>query len=219
VQPVRRAKYAIKMAEFGGIDYLFKEISRRIYRKENFIGLEKDLMTPDVKVESQIPYVLKPATQKDMEEIFRKIKSESKESIFELIQREWFYETGFHNCYIARTIDNNDICYMQWMVSLTDQNAETSHFRSSFFRLREQEIQLEHAYTFEKYRGNRIMPSVMIKLFQIARSQSYKRVITYVMANNIGSLKGCYLAGFKNFEEIRRIKFPFSTQYEVRREV
>jgi hypothetical protein len=215
VLPLKKAKYAILMAEFGGFRYLFQEISQRIYRKEQFIGLEKHLSLPIVQIESKIPYSLSIASAEDMEDIFRKIKTESKSSIFELIQRKWFYETGFHTCYIARAAGNLDICYMQWMISRKDANAWSDNFKSSFFRLRDEDIQLEHAYTFEKYRGNRIMPSVMTRLFEIARDKGFKRVITYVIADNIGSLKGCYLAGFKKFEEIHRTKFPFSTQYEI----
>jgi RimJ/RimL family protein N-acetyltransferase len=76
-------------------------------------------------------------------------------------------------------------------------------------------MQLEHAYTFKKFRGNKIMPAVMNQLFQIARERGFKRVITYVLKENIASLKGCYNVGFRDFEIVYRTKLPFSTRYEI----
>jgi hypothetical protein len=147
--------------------------------------------------------------------MFENIKSEGQDSIFELVQRKWFFDSGFHNCYMARTVASHDICYVHWVVSRQDENAGSQVFKSSFPRLGEQEMLLEHAYTFKKYRRNRIMPSVMLKLFQIGRNRGFHRVIVYILEDNVFSLKGCRKVGFKDFEIVRRTKLPFSTRYEI----
>lgn len=214
-QHLKKAKYALLAAKFGGFDYLLSEIKQRTYRKERFIGLAKYLNEPDIEVKSKIDFNLKLATPEDIREMLEIGRSEGKDAIFDLIQRKWFFDSGFRNCYVARTSPGSEMCYMQWMISRRDENAGTEIFQSSFPRLENAEIQLEHAYTFTKFRGNRIMSAVMNQLFQIARQQAAARVITYVLDNNPASLKGCYNVGFKDFEIVQRVKFPFATRYRI----
>ena len=85
-------------------------------------------------------------------------------------------------------------------------------FRSRLPRLKADEILVENAFTFEKYRGNRIMPSVMVELSEVARKNGFKRMIVYVPQDNIASLKGCERSGFKKFEEIPELKLLFFTK-------
>jgi RimJ/RimL family protein N-acetyltransferase len=211
----KKAKYAILAAKFGSISYLFTEIRRRIYRKETFIGFEKRLDGAGVEIKSKIPYSLHLASAEDMQEMLLNIQTEGKEALFDLIQRKWFYDSGFHNCFIARTLENNEICYLQWTISRQDDNAGSPDFKSSFPWLGEQDMQLEHSYTFKEYRGKKLMPSVMNRLFQMAGEKGYKRVIGYVLSDNIAALRGCETAGFKKCEIVRRTKLPFSTRNEI----
>jgi hypothetical protein len=214
-QQLKKAKYAFLAAKFGGFDYLLTEVKQRTYRKETFIGLAKNLDEPDPHVKSKIDYSLKLATPTDIEEMLEIGRYEGKEAIFDLVQRKWFFDSGFHNCYVARTIPGSEMCYIQWMISRNDNNAETDIFRSSFPRLGQQDIQFEHAYTFTKHRGNKLMSAIMNQLFQIARKQRATRVITYVLNSNMASIKGCQNAGFKEFETVYRIKLPFATRYRI----
>jgi len=211
---IKKANYAFLLAKYGGIEHLFTEIKRRIYHKTVSIGLEKDLNEPDIEIQPRTDYTLKLAEREDIEEINNYIKTEGKQSRLYLLYRKWFYDAGFNNCYIARSTDTNELCYMQWIISQYDQNSNSPIFKSSynFVRLGEYDAQLENAYTFVKYRGKKIMPSVMNKLFQIARNRGFKRVITYVGSDNISSLKGCHSVGFKQFEQIHINLFLLSAR-------
>jgi hypothetical protein len=210
-----KAKYVLLAAGVGGPRYLLIQILRRLYRKSTFIGLVKHLGEADTEIKSKIDYSLNPASVEDINELPQLLKNEGPESIFDLLQRMWFYDSGFHNCYVARTIPGNDLCYMQWTISRQDGNAHTRLFASSFPRLKEGEMQLEHAYTFKRFRGNRLMPAVMNQLFQIARRKNLKRVITYVLEDNAASLKGCSSVGFKKFEIVSQTKIPFFNRYKI----
>ncbi len=212
---IKKVKYALLAANIGGLDYLFKEIKQRAYRQETFIGLAKSLNEPDFPVRCKIEYSLRLAAAGDIEDMVLHCRDEGKEATFDIIQRKWFFESGFHNCYVARAISTGEICYLQWAISLRDSNAESQLFKSTFPRLKSQDLLLEHAYTFRKFRGNKIMPSVMNQLFQIARQNGFARVITYVLDNNPASLKACYTVGFQDFEIVRRTKLPFITRYQI----
>ncbi len=208
-EALRKVRYAVLLARVGGPKVFFRQLKRQVYSRATFIGLEKNLNTKCAPVPCRVEYALQLASEKDMDEVVQKAKTESKESAHELVQRRWFYESGFLNCYVARTIDTGELCYMVWLISLVDRALVKSGFRDMLPRLKEDEILMENSYTFEKHRGNRIMPSAMAEWSEMARSNGFKRVITYVRQDNIASLRGCERAGFRKFEEIPEFKLLF----------
>ena len=105
-----------------------------------------------------------------------------------------------------------DPCYIQWLVSSADDYVVSRGFRSSFPRLREDEVLVDNVFTFEKHRGKRIMPSVIVELSDMARRKGFKRMLTYVREDNISSLKGFERAGFEKSEKMRQIRFLFYTR-------
>jgi hypothetical protein len=216
LEPIyKKAKYAILAVKLGGISYLLAEIERRTYRKETFIGLEKYLKEAIPELGGDIEYSLSLASPEDIAEAFYDIKREGRENLFDLLQRKWFYETGFRNCYLARARLTNEICYMEWTVSLKDANSNSRIFKSSFPWLGQQDMQLEHSYTFKKYRGKKLMTSVTSRLFKIARDEGYQRAIGFALADNAPALKALEKAGFRKFVVIQRTKFLFYTQYKI----
>jgi hypothetical protein len=214
-QVYKRLKHAIIAAELGGISYLLSETARRAYRRETFIGLKEYLNGAEIEVPCKIEYSLQLASKEDIAEAFLHIRSEGKDAFFDLLQRKWFYESGFHNCYIARSVPSNEICYMGWTVSLKDDNAASPIFRKSFPWLGTRDIQFEHCYAFKKYRGNQIMSSVTNQLLKIARENGFELAIAYVLSDNISSIKAFERTGFKKYEEIRRTKLLSYTHYKI----
>ena len=217
LQLFNKAKYALLLVKYGGLEPLLSEVKWRVYHRVTYFGLEKNLSEPDAVVESRLPYSLKLATPEDIRELYSLVKTGDKGGMFERMKRIWFYNFGFHHCYVARSREDNNICYVQWTISARDNKAEIEQYKTSFSfsRLGNEDIQLEHAYTFEKYRGKNIMPAVMNDLFQIARERGFKRVVTYVESDNIASLKGCDKVGFKKFEEVHRQRFLSLSRYRI----
>jgi len=206
---IAKARFATLLLRIAGPTILLVQLKRQIYSRGVFLGLEKDLRTDGYHVTSGVDYRLGVASPEDIQEVFENAKRESRESAIELIQRIWFYDAGFHNCYVARTADSNELCYMQWMLSCADSDLIVSSFDGKFPRLGDDEVLLENAYTFEKFRGKRVMPAVELELADIARQKGFKRMITYVREDNIASLKGCERAGFKVFERVLEGKLLF----------
>ena len=110
-QALIKVRYALLLLKIGGPGVFLKQLGRQIFSTATYFGLEKSLEGETAPVVTGAPeYSLQPASPEDMEEILQKVGSEGKESAHELIQRKWFYESGFHNCYVARTTENADIC-------------------------------------------------------------------------------------------------------------
>jgi ribosomal protein S18 acetylase RimI-like enzyme len=212
----RTLRYAALQLKLGGPKPFFLQLKRQIYSKSIFLGLEKDLDTNGQRVSSKLPYSLQRGSEKDMEDLLARAKSESKGSVHELIARKWFYECGFHDCYVARTADTREICFVGWLLSTKDDNLVNQGFKSRLPKLEKDELLLENCYTFEKYRGKNIMPSVLVKLWQQAKSQGFKRVITYVRKDNRSSLRVFEKLGLNKFEEIPELKLFFFTKRKHR---
>ncbi len=202
-------RYTILLLKLGGLKAFFRELKRGIYSTTTFIGVEMNLDSEIVPFPSKVKYSLRPASVEDMEEVFRSIKTESKRSTIELIQRQFFYESGFHNCYVAETADTNELCYVEWMLTSNDNDLLRRCFGSRYPVLKENEVLLEHRYTFEKYRGNRIATSVDLQLCEMARRNGFEHEIGYNSTDNIASIKASEAAGHKPFEmvHVRRLLF------------
>jgi GNAT superfamily N-acetyltransferase len=99
-------------------------------------------------------------------------------------------------CYLAVSEDD-DICYMQWLIDSSQNHLRP---RRVGLVLRPDEMLLEWAYTFEKYRGLGIMSYVMSELAASAKSMGARWLLTIVEENNLASLKGCRNAGFRPFK-------------------
>jgi ribosomal protein S18 acetylase RimI-like enzyme len=212
----RVVRYAALQLELGGPKPFFTQLKRQVYNKNLFLGLEENLDTNGKRIPSNLTYSLQQASEKDMEDLLAKAKSESKESVHELIERRWFYECGFHDCYVARTADTGELCFVAWLLSAKDNNLVNRNFKNRLPRLEEDELLLENCYTFEKYRGNSIMPSALLKLWQLARNKGFKRIITYVRKDNKSSLRAFEKLGLRKFEEIPELKLFFFTRRKYR---
>ena len=201
--------YALLLVEIGGVLVFLRQLKRQIYSTATEIGLERVLNSRYVQVPGRIEYSLRPGTKQDVDELIEKAKTESKESTHRLLYRKWCYDCGLRNFYVARTTDTDDLCYIQWMICAEDNDVLEQKFKGWFPKLQQGHCLLENAYTFERYRGKKIMASVMARLCEIAKSKGFKRVITYVLKDNISALKGCEQACFKAFEEVPEMKLLF----------
>jgi RimJ/RimL family protein N-acetyltransferase len=206
---LNKAGYAILLLRIGGPLPLLLQLKRQLYSRAIFLGLKKDLHLIHPGIRCEVDYTLQLASEDDIEEMLRGARRESSRSSYELVQRKWFYDSGFRNCYMARAVHTGELCYMQWMISMTDSPILSGRLSGRFPSLGQHEVLLENAYTFERYRGKRLMPSVQLRLAEIAREKGLTRMVTYVREDNIPSLKGCERAGFRVFEQASEFKLLF----------
>jgi hypothetical protein len=207
----RKVHYANLYFKLCGPKAFFRQLMRQIYSRDVLYGLEKDLNETITPVASTVEYSLRHAKKGDLEEVLTRARTESKESSYELIQRKWFYESGYHDCYVGTTADG-DLCHIQWLVSTKADGEALTNFHSRMPRLEGDEILTENVYTFEKYRRNRVMLSIEAELCKLARDRGYNRIIGYVRRDNVVALEAFNKSGFRKFEEVPELKFLFLTR-------
>ena len=94
-----------------------------------------------------------------------------------------------------------------------DEGVVSQGFRSRLPKLKADEVLLENAFTFEKYRGKGIMPSVQVRLAELAKSNGFKRMLAYIHQDNLETLPKVFeRIGFQKFEEISELKLLFLTK-------
>ena len=201
------------LLKYGGIVVCVKQLLRFIYSTETQLGFALDLqeITPS-SIEARIPYDLRLATDKDMDEVLQKAETEDKQSAQKLIFRNWLYKDGYRNCYVARSVDTGELGFIQTVIHPEENRNVGGTFRSWFPELKEDEILLEGAYTFEKYRGNRLHPAVLSDILRIYKEKGYNRMIAHIDKNNSSAIKGAERVGFKVFQEVPGRKILFFTQ-------
>jgi hypothetical protein len=62
------------------------------------------------------------------------------------------------------------------------------------------EMLLEWAYTFKKYRGLAVMASAMSQISERGAARGARWLYTFVATDNIASLRGCRSAGFRPYQ-------------------
>jgi GNAT superfamily N-acetyltransferase len=193
----------------GGIGVFLGQFKRQIYSRDTLFGFEKGLPDGNSAVEKRPPFVLERAGKHDIDELVTMTKTESKDSLHELLERIWFYENGFQDCYVARSADNGELYGIAWLVF--PAQVMKDGFSSRLPVLKKDEILLENCYTFEKHRGKGLMPAMVNELCEKARTMKFKRLITYIRLDNHASLRVFDKLAFKKFEEISELKLLFHT--------
>lgn len=202
--------YAAMLLRIGGLRVFLQQLKRQVYSRSVHIGLELNLEEIDIPpIEAKIAYTLRLATEEDMNDVLQRAKTESKEAARDLVTRRWLYEDGYHDCYISRTADTNDLAFMQSVIRSEDDKLVEGRFRSWFPKLTANEAILEGAYAFEKYRGKGLGSAVPAKILTIWKNKGVKRVITYIEKDNAAAFKAAERAGFKRFQEVRKLRIFF----------
>ena len=93
----------------------------------------------------------------------------------------------------------------------SDHKDSAKHgFKGRFRELKAGDALVENIYTFEKYRGKKIMSSVLVRIANSLKQNGFKRMLAYIRQNNIDSLQKTYeRIGFQKFEEILERKLFF----------
>ena len=201
VNMLQEIRYAVVLLTSGGLKAFLKQLKRQIYSKDIRIGFELNLQEVTISpIESSIRHSLQLASKEDMDEVLQSGKTESKEVVHWLIYGKWLFDCGFRHCFLARTMDSNEPCYLHFVIHPGDLKLVNKYVRNRFPKLEDDEILLEGAYTFEKYKGNRLAGSTLVKVLEIYREQGFKRAIGYISRERT-HINRLEKLGFKRFEE------------------
>jgi RimJ/RimL family protein N-acetyltransferase len=208
---------AILMLKEVGLKAFLGKLWRQIYCKDIQIGMELNLegyIPPPVTC--KINYNLTVASKADMKKAFANMKTESKESREILLYMKWLYECGFRNWFIARTVDTSEICFLMSAIRPEDNQLLKRGFQNWFPIVKENEVIIEAAYAFDKYRGQGLTTSAHIDILDFYKAKGIKRSSLYIKRDNLPSFKTAEKIGYRKFEEVPMRKILFVTRRQFK---
>jgi hypothetical protein len=173
--------------------------------------MERDINMPTAPANCDIKYTLRRATPEDMELIFKKARTESKESARQLLMRKLLYECGFHYCYVAWDDVTGEPCQMQWMITPEEIKKFGYPSFSPATTLKNDQVMAVYSFTFDKYRGKGLAAAVTADVRKLGDKMGFKSGIGYVDRKNIPQMKSLKNIGIRMTEEIDEYKLCFFT--------
>jgi hypothetical protein len=182
----------------GRLLTLWRFLRQRVYSEHRAVGLRRDLQRPFATPEAKVPIGIRLLTEEDRRTLASPQAGESEVERFERRSRMAMLEAGLQCCYAAADAQDQ-LCYVQWLLTPEQNPRLQAFFRGSFPWLASDEALLEGAFTPASRRGLRIMPCAMAQLALKAQEAGVRWVLTFVSEGNEASLKGCRRAGFEPY--------------------
>lgn len=171
----------------GKFAKLASELLKRIFSNSESYLLRRDLTVPFQAAAAKQPIEVRPIKDSDIPAILSARPG-----------RLLILRASIPTCYLATTV-GGEICYMQWLIEQADLERFRPFFDGELRNLRKDEVLLEFAYTFEQFRGQKIMPVAMAAIAEKGLLSGARYAVTYVQKDNIAALKGCAAAGFSPY--------------------
>ncbi len=137
---------------------------------------------------------IRRVTNSEMEALYDLLSEQSFDDKRELLQRIQFYECGFRNCYAIDV--EQSLAYLQWIIYPSENEIIQANYGRMLLPLRENEVAIEAAFTFAPFRGRGLMGNASWQLLQMAKTQGYRRAVTYVRKESVHSLNVLMSVGF-----------------------
>ena len=191
----RRTADVLRLVRDGHISRVTHSLRSRLGSESLSLGLVRDVSAPFPAPPAKMPLDVRPLRPGEaLNFLSANANARASDAAFALFQRR-LLDSGIGTCWVAITPDG-DPCYMQFLITQRDNSAIRDFWGNFFPALGTGEALLEGAFTPEAYRGQGIMAHAMARIAESATASGAQRVITFVAADNVASLKGCKKAGF-----------------------
>jgi len=181
------AQRFLLVVKSGKFAKLARELVKRVFSNSESYLLRRDLTIPFHAQAPKQPIEVRPISDSDVPAILSARPG-----------RLLILKANIPTCYLAITEDGQ-IAYMQWLIGQADLERFRPFFDGELRNLGKDEVLLEFAYTFEQFRGQKIMPAAMAEIAEKGLLSGARYAVTYVQKDNIAALKGCAAAGFSPY--------------------
>ncbi|MCK4818681.1 hypothetical protein KA005_23115 [bacterium] len=188
-----------------GYKYIFKYSAKNILFLDHYYILYLNLSSLKTPTKSRFNYALRLAQKSEFEDLIENLPEFELDARKEIISRVFFYQAGFKHCYLANS-ETGKLAYMQWLIYPDENEIIAKNFRYRFYPLKPNQVMLENAFTFPKFRGLGLLPNISAELLTIARNQGYKNAIVYIKKNQIASMNEFMKLNFKIRKIVREYK-------------
>jgi hypothetical protein len=184
---------------------LLRLVISRLFSFNHYYVLGKNLSEP---TESSPAFgkktPLTEITEDDIAHIEDSLHALDAEDKREVLSRLFFYRSGFRNCYVVR--NGEDIAYMQWIILPSENQIIKEKYSAKFYPLASNQVVIENAFTFPRYRGLGYLMYGTSALLDLARGDGYKTAVCYIRKDRVASLNDFTRMGFRIRRLLREYK-------------
>jgi len=204
---------AFQMLGFLGPWLFLEKFRYQVFSRTPNLCVGKELDQNGLAAGSPGTVKLSAASPADVQQFFRLMAAEGKQSRYAMLDRKGFYEKGFDSCYIGRTIESDEMASITWLVSPADVKKTGSEHRYHF--LKKDEMMAENIFTLEKFRGKGVMDATGRQEEAIAAAKGFKRILCIIREDNIPSLKSCMRRGHLIYRRLMISHILFHVKVEI----
>ncbi len=185
----------ISLLRAAGLSVVFRKALEQTWWTKTFLGLRCDLASLPPIRRAKIDITMRPCNSATFSGFTEELKQVKGLDYIDVFLRKSLCDAGVQTLHLAVGPDGSP-AYAQWLVTAADQHLLHSHQPGRYPTLAPDEVLLEGAYTFCRFRRTGVMADGMAQLLRIAKEGGTRVAFTYVAADNIPSLRGCANVGF-----------------------
>ena len=182
---------------FGGLGprLLIDKAIHQTWGTNLFFGLRCDLGSLPPVRPAKFEITMTPRNSSDFTGFEEELKHVHGLDYVEVFLRQKLCEAEVKTLYVALSPEGSP-AYVQWLITLQNQHFLHAHQPKRYPTLASDEVLLEGAHTFIRYRRTGVMADGMGQLLRTAKGEGAQAAYTYVGADNVPSLRGCANVGF-----------------------
>jgi ribosomal protein S18 acetylase RimI-like enzyme len=192
---MRNVRKALWLLQKGYVRHFLRRLRRSLWYEDVAFGLAYDLHAPVTARIPLTPVEVRPM-RKDEEQVFTALPPSGTDPGVRASARN-LLESGLKTPYVGVTEDGP--VYMQFLVTADQNELLTKVYRGLFPPLADDEGLLEFAFTLREHRARPVMPTVLLRLTEIARERNLQRVVMYVQPNRLPLIRFYLRVGFVPF--------------------
>lgn len=186
----------VTFARRAGARVTLRAVADQAWGDKRFFGLRADLgAIPGVR-RAAFPITMTAMDVTTFTGFREELDRVDGDDYVQVLLRIMTCEAGIETLYVAAD-EHGEPAYAQWLTRARDQALVHEHSPGRYPVLDEDEVLLEGAYTFARFRRMGMMADGMVQLLEIARDEGRSAAYTYVEADNVPSLRGCANVGFE----------------------
>ena len=185
----------ISLARGVGARLLLEKVAEQTWGSRTFLGLRCDLRSLPPRRPAKIEIAMEPHDCPSFGGFADELRRAKGPDCLQVLLLRRLCDAGAHTLHVA-TDQGGLPAYCQWLVRAGDQQVVEALSPGRHPKLGPNEVLLEGAYTFTRFRGLGLMADGMWQLLRRARDGGAEAAITYVVVDNVPALRGCAHVGF-----------------------
>lgn len=194
-----------------GFKYSSRVIAKNLLSYNHYYVLDAHLNEVHCDLPNRLSLSKKKLDEDGINQVLENAGELSDADRKEILVRWLFHQSGFKNCYLFQTQDGEP-AYLQWIIYPEENNVIRSRYGNRFYPLNKQQVMVENAFVFPKFRGYGLIYHGTLELLKMAQEQNYKYAVTYIVKDNVASINAFVKMGFSLRKIVPEIKFAGITK-------